>query len=169
MNIADKFKQTYGEKYILPKCRERKCVLKDVSQKNYLIIDGDEFKETPSEKSVDCIIVDLIPNSDGEYRVILCELTSGSKLLSDTQAKFKSSGKLIIDALNDIEVSICKIDCLLLGKIKRNGKNIASKAFTPSLRIDGFKRPVHIQNENCGFSINDIGMSFAIEFKSCLI
>ena len=96
LTIAEKFKEEFDENYILSKCRENKCSLKDINQRDYLILDGDGLKETDEEKSVDCIIIDLNQNPNNEYRIILCELTAGSKTLSDSHEKFKSSGKLII-------------------------------------------------------------------------
>ena len=156
LNITEKFNEKYGEGHFLTKCKEKNCSLKDIKRENYLIIDGDEFKKNSAEKSVDCIIIKLKPNSEGKYRIILCELTSGKKLLSDAKEKFQSSGKLIIKALNELNESIYKIDCLLVGKIENNGKNIISKALIPSLRITGYEKPVHIQKENCGFSITEL-------------
>ena len=156
LNISEKFKANYGDKYILSKCKENKCALKDIKRENYLIIDGDEFKRTSNEKSVDCIIIKLDSNSEGKYRIILCELTSGKKPLSDSKEKFQASGKLIIETLNELNENIYKIDCLLVGKIENNGKNIISKALTSPLRITGYEKPAHIQKENCGFSITEL-------------
>lgn len=55
LTIAEKFKEEFDENYILSKCRENKCSLKDINQRDYLILDGDGLKETDEEKSVDCI------------------------------------------------------------------------------------------------------------------
>ena len=59
-------------------------------------------------------------NTDGKYRVILCELTSGRKKYEDSREKFLRSGELIINIMKKLDMDIFKIDCLLLGKIKNN-------------------------------------------------
>ena len=76
-------------------------------------------------------------NPNNEYRIILCELTAESKTLSDSHEKFKSSGKLIIETMNCLNESIYRIDCLLVGKLKQNGKGSGKKALTSPIRIDG--------------------------------
>ena len=159
MTISEKFNEEFDEKYILSKCRENKCSLRDINQKDYLIIDGDRLKENDDEKSVDCIIIDLNQNPQGKYRVILCELSAGRKTISDTQEKFKSSGKLIIETMNEFNETIFRIDCLLVGRLKHNGKNIGEKALTPPIRIDGYVKPAHIRLEKCGFSIKELNLT----------
>ena len=159
MTISEKFKAKFGGKYILSKCKENKCSLKDISQKDYLILDGDQLKETDNEKSVDCIIIDLNCNTHGEYRIILCELSAGRKNISDSKEKFKSSGKLIIETMNEFKKSIYKIDCLLIGKLKQNGKSSGKKALTTPIKIEGHFKPAHIRLENCGFSIKRLNLT----------
>ena len=156
MEFAEKFKEKYGENLILSKCKENRCSLKDIRQEDYLIIDGDQFKENNNEKSVDCIIIDLNQNLENEYRVILCELTAGKKLLYDCKNKFQSSGELIVKTMNDFDESIFKIECLMLGKIKKNGRTMAQKALTSAIKIEGHTRPVYIKYKECGFSISDL-------------
>lgn len=151
----EKFKERYGEHLFLSKCKENTCSLKDIKQHEYVIIDGDQFKDN-DEKSVDCIIIDLNQNSEGKYRIILCELTNGKKPLSDCQDKFKSSGKVIVNTMDELDESIYKINCLLVGKIKQNGKTMAQKALTFHLRIEGYVKPVIVQFKQCGFSISDL-------------
>lgn len=58
--------------------------------------------------------------------------------------------------MNDIDESIYEIDCLMIGKIKENGRTMAQKALTSSIRIKGYARPVYIKNKECGFSISNL-------------
>ena len=159
MTICEKFKEEFDERYILSKCRENKCSLKDITQKDYLILNGDMLKESDREKSVDCIIIDLNKNTNGKYRIILCELTAGHKTLSDLQEKFKSSGKLIVKTMNEFNEDIYKIDCLLLGKLNQNGKSIGKKALSSPIRIDRYIKPTPIRLESCGFSIKKLNLT----------
>lgn len=124
MSLKTKFEQEYGSQYTRSKCRENDCALVGINN-NYFIINGDTIKEN-DEKSVDCIIIDL-RETEEKYKIILCELTSGNKNIRDAQDKFKSSGKLIINHLDKIDATIYSIDCLLLGKIVKNGKSIDKK------------------------------------------
>ena len=91
MNISNEFEKKYGKQNILNKCRENKCHLKDINKKDYLILSGDDIKSKyDGEKSVDCIIIDLNKNLEDEYRIILCELTKGTKELKEAEKKLKT-------------------------------------------------------------------------------
>ena len=152
MSLKNKFEKTYGISFTLSKCREKNCALVGLS-KDYFIINGDTIKKW-GEKSVDCIIIDLRKNNDQKFKIILCELTSGNKNIRDARDKFKSSGKLIINYLNTIGEKIYRIDCLLLGKIKKNGKSIDNKKLMRKFRIEGYNSSIIIQNEKCGYNIS---------------
>lgn len=156
LEFTEKFKEKYGENIILSKCKENNCSLKDIKKEDYLIVNGDQFKKNSNEKSVDCIIIDLNQNLENKYRIILCELTAGKKPLSDCKNKFQSSGEYIVQTMNDIDESIYEIDCLMIGKIKENGRTMAQKALTSSIRIKGYARPIYIKNKECGFSISNL-------------
>ena len=142
-------------KYILSKCNENKCNLKGLNN-NFIILDGDNIKTNP-EKSVDCIIIDSRENIEGKYRVILCELTSGSKKYDDSIEKFSRSGELIIKLMKKLNKDIFKIDCLLLGKIKINGQTVNIKRFNKPLRFEGYSKVNSIINlQRCGYDINEL-------------
>lgn len=153
MSLKTKFEQEYGSQYTRSKCREHDCALVGINS-NYFIINGDTIKEN-DEKSVDCIIIDL-RETEEKYKIILCELTSGNKNIRDAQEKFKSSGKLIINHLDKINVTVYSIDCLLLGKIVKNGKSIDKKELMRKFRIDGHDKNMIIQNEKCGYDISQL-------------
>ena len=104
---------------------------------------------------MDCIIIDL-RETEEKYKIILCELTSGNKNIRDAQDKFKSSGKLIINYLYRIDATVYSIDCLLLGKIVKNGKSIDKKELMRKFRIEGHNANMIIQNENCGYDISQL-------------
>lgn len=157
MDLKSRLEEKFGRKNILDKCNEG-CALKDVSRKNFIIISGDDVKNPKSdESSVDCIIIDLRKNDDGEYRVILCELTKSTKELDKAKSKFRDSGKLIIESMKEFDESIYKIDCLLLGNIVKNGKNISKKHLLKPLNIQGYnKKDAIIIQKYCGFSIKEL-------------
>ena len=153
MSLKTKFEQEYGSQYTRSKCKENDCALVGINS-NYFIINGDTIKEN-DEKSVDCIIIDL-RETEEKYRIILCELTSGNKNIRDAQDKFKSSEKLIINYLNKINATVYSIDCLLLGKIVKNGKSIDKKELMRKFRIEGNNANMIIQNEKCGYDISQL-------------
>lgn len=155
MELHDKLIGYCGKKYILSKCSEKNCNLKDITRE-FIILDGDNIKDN-QEKSVDCIIIDSRKNIDDAYRVILCELTSSSKKIDDAREKFENSGKLIVNIMKDINMPIYKIDCLLLGKIVKNGQTIPKKYLTKPVKINGYSNKNTIINQQkCGFSINEL-------------
>lgn len=155
MDLKQAFVDCLGEKNILSKCSENKCNLKGINN-NFIILDGDNIKINP-EKSVDCIIIDSRENTDGKYRVILCELTSGRKKYEDSREKFLRSGELIINIMKKLDMDIFKIDCLLLGKIKNNGQTINIKRLNKPLRFEGYPKVNTIINlQTCGYDINDL-------------
>lgn len=155
MCLKKKFEERFGEDYTISKCKDKGCSLKDISKENYLILNGDEIKAS-NEKSVDCIIIDLRANKNKKFRIILCELTKGSKEINNALLKFKNSGKLIINYMDEINESVYKIDCLLLGKITKNGKVIDKKQLLNKFKIEGFNKSLIIQNEKCNFSIEEM-------------
>ena len=61
--------------------------------------------------------------------------------------------------MNDLNENIYKIDCLLVGKLKQNGKSSGKKALIPPIRIDGYIKPAHIRLEPCGFSIKKLNLT----------
>lgn len=158
MSLKTKFEREYGSEYTLSKCKENNCALVGITN-NYFIINGDAIKETDDEKSVDCIIIDLRLNEENKYKIILCELTSSDKNIKDAKNKFKSSGKLIVNYLNCIDESVYSINCLLLGKIVKNGKSIDKKELLQKFRIEGYNANVIIQNEKCGYNISQLEYS----------
>lgn len=153
MSLKTKFEQKYGSQYTRSKCKEKDCALVGINN-NYFIINGDTIKEN-DEKSVDCIIIDL-RETEEKYKIILCELTSGNKNIRDAQDKFKSSGKLIINYLYELNATVYSIDCLLLGKIVKNGKSIDKKELMRKFRIEGHNANMIIQNEKCGYDISQL-------------
>lgn len=145
-----------GEEYILSKCGEKKCNLKDISSKRFMILDGDNLK-TGDKKSVDCIIIDLEKNTEDNYRIILCELTTGNKTFDDARQKFQDSGELIVKLMKQIDREVFKIDCLLLGKIVKNGQVVSKRYLSQPIRINGYKNKNSIINQqNCGYSIKKL-------------
>ena len=160
MNLKDELVNYLGDNNLLSKCSENKCNLKGITN-DFIILDGDNIKSRP-EKSVDCIIIDSRENIEGQYRIILCELTSGSKRYDDSIEKFLRSGELIIAIMNDLNRDIFKIDCLLLGKIKKNGQTINIKRFNKPLRFEGYSKGNSIINlQKCGFDINELYRNFS--------
>lgn len=156
LSLKEEFERKFGSQYTLRRCKQNDCALRDISRNEFFIIDGDAIKE-PGEKSVDCIIVDLNSNDEDEYKVILCELTSGEKDIKDATKRFESSGKLIMNHLHELNKSIYKIDCLFLGGITRNGKPIEKKELLSNkFKIEGLDRINLIHRENCGYSIRDL-------------
>ena len=157
LDLKEKLKKKFGAKNILRKCNES-CALKDISHKNFIILAGDNIKnQKMNESSVDCIIIDLRKNQENKYRVILCELTTSTKELDKAKNKFEDSGKLIIETMNEFGESIYKIDCLLLGQIVKNGKNINRKHLLKPINIKGYdKRDAVINQKYCGYSIKDL-------------
>ena len=153
MSLKTKFEQEYWPQYTRSKCKENNCSLIGINN-NYFIVNGDAIKEN-DEKSVDCIIIDL-REIEEKYKIILCELTSGDKNIKDARNKFKSSGKLIIDHLDKINATVYSIDCLLLGKIVKNGKSIDKKELMRKFRIEGHNANMIIQNEKCGYNISQL-------------
>lgn len=155
MSLKAEFEEKYGASYTLKKCKQNNCALKDISSKKYFIINGDTIKER-DEKSVDCIIIDLKSNDDGKYKIILCELTTGSKDINDAISRFKSSGKLIINRLNGIDKSVYNINCLVLGNITKNGKSIDRKKLAlTKFKIEGLNKKLMVNSKGCGFSITE--------------
>lgn len=155
MSLKVEFEGKYGNQHTLRRCRQNNCALKDIS-KDYLIINGDTIKDE-GDKSVDCIIINLNSNEEAKYKIILCELTKGEKDINDAIKRFKSSGKLIINHLRGINKSVYRVDCLLLGNITKNGKNIDKKVLISNkFKIEGLNRINIIQNENCGYSITNL-------------
>ena len=145
-----------GSENILSRCSENKCNLKDVNKKRFIILDGDNLKERDG-KSVDCIIIDLKENDDNKYRVILCELTSGNKTFDDAREKFQNSGAWIIKLMKHLDKHIFKIDCLLLGKIIKNGQVVPKRYLSKPIRINGYDNKNSVINQqNCGFSIKKL-------------
>lgn len=155
LNFKEKFEHEYGDTYTLNKCKDKGCSLKDVSKEDYFIINGDKLEKL-DKKSVDCIIIDLKEYYDNEYKIILCELTKGTKELKDAVEKFQSSGELIIKYLNDLDASVYTINCLLLGKIVKNGKIIDKKQLLNKFKVKGYDCTLLIQNEKCDFSIKQL-------------
>lgn len=156
--MKDKLKEQYGD-YITRKCKDKNCVLKDIKNDEYVIINGDDIKSTSEEKSVDCIIFKLKHMKNG-YDIILCELTKGNKPIKTSKSKFSDSGDLVVNLMNNIECNINNIHCLLLGNITDNGKKINEKGLIKRgnyVNIPTFYRnDIQIHRENCGYSINDL-------------
>lgn len=156
MSLYDEIISHCSRNNILSKCSEKKCNLKDIDKKRFIIIDGDNIKKG-DEKSVDCIIVDLNENIDNNYRIILCELTSGNKTFKDAREKFQNSGELIVKLMKQLNYNIFKIDCLLLGKIVKNGQVVSKRYLSQPLRINGYeKRNTLINQQPCGYSIKKL-------------
>ncbi len=145
-----------GENNVLSKCNEKKCTLRDVNKKRFIILDGDKLKKS-EVKSVDCIIIDLKKNTDNKYRVILCELTSGNKNLDDAREKFKNSGEAILRLMSELNREVFKIDCLVLGKIVKNGRVVSKRYLSKPIMFSGYgNRNSIINQQNCGFSIEKL-------------
>lgn len=157
MSLKTEFEEKFGDEYTLKRCRQNRCALKNVSKDKYFIINGDLIKDS-GDKSVDCIIVDLEQDEENKYKIILCELTKGEKDINDAIKRFQSSGKLIINRLDEINKLIYKIDCLFLGNITKNGKPIDKKVLIlHKFRIEGFNKINLITNKNCGYDIAELG------------
>lgn len=155
LDLKDELTEYFGENNILSKCSENKCNLKGIT-KNFIILDGDNIKTDP-EKSVDCIIIDSRMNIEGKYRVILCELTSGKKKYEDSIEKFLRSGNLIINLMKKLNKEIFKIDCLLLGKIKKNGQTVNIKRFNKPVRFHNFPNGNSLINlQECGYDLKGL-------------
>lgn len=154
--LKEEFEDKFGDVYALRRCKENDCALKNVSRNKYYIIDGDSIKN-PGEKSVDCIIINLNQNEENKYNIILCELTKKDKDIQDAIKRFKASGKLIINHLNEINKIVNKFDCLVLGNITQNGKPIGKKVLILNkFKIEGLNTINIIQNKNCGFDITKL-------------
>lgn len=140
----------------MDKCKDKNCTLKDIKYDEYVIISGDDIDE---KSSVDCIIFNL-ELMDGGYDIILCELTRGKKKLGKAKEKFLNSGTFVVDLMNKIDCDINNIHCLLLGKLKMNGKVISKNHLIERpnfINIPTFYRnDVQIRNGDCGYSINDL-------------
>lgn len=154
--LKEEFEDKFSSAYALRRCKENYCALKNVSRDKYYIIDGDSIKN-PGEKSVDCIIINLNQNEENKYNIVLCELTTNDKDIKDAIKRFKASGKLIINRLNEINKFVNKFDCLVLGNITQNGKPIGKKVLILNkFRIEGFDAINIIQNERCGYDITKL-------------
>ena len=140
------------KKFIFKADVKNKCALKDIKE-NHIVINGDT-----EEKSVDCIIFNSEPRKEG-YDIILCELTAGKKKIKDAKEKFENSGKIAVDLMKKIERDINNVHCLLIGKLKSNGKTMNKKVINRniSVKIEGFPRKdIFIRKEDCGYSISDL-------------
>ena len=69
------------------------------------------------DNSVDCIIIQKNP-IEYQYKIILCELTSGSKNFKVLRRKFKNSGEEICSVFNKFNLNIHSLKCIFLGDIK---------------------------------------------------
>ena len=59
--------------------------------------------------------------------------------------------------MSELDESIYKIDCLFLGKIVKNGKNISKKHLLKPINIPGCnKHDAFIIQKYCGFSIKKL-------------
>lgn len=137
------------------KCKEEGCKLNG-DLRDYLILNGDEIKKAMKLHDVgsaDCILIDK--NAiDGEYKVIICELST-KKPSKKVKKQLSGSGEHIVDVFKDNDLEIKDICCLFLGKYSditniRKSRNIVN--------IPNFDRnDVQIINKGChGFDISDL-------------
>ena len=156
VSLYDELVTRCGENNLLSKCSEKNCTLRDINRKRFIILDGDNLKKS-DKKSVDCIIIDLKKNDDNKYRIILCELTSGNKNLDDAREKFKNSGEIILDLMRQLDEEVFKIDCLVLGKIVKNGRVVSKRYLAKPIQFSGYGNKNSVINQqNCGFSIKKL-------------
>lgn len=155
MSLKKKFEKKFGNKYTRSKCKDKGCTLQDISKKHYFMLNGDKIKKS-SDNSVDCIIIDLRKNKDKKYKIILCELSDGTKTLTNAIKKFQGSGKLIINHLDEVDEKVSRINCLLIGRITKNGKVIDKKQLLKKFKIEGYDKSLIIQTAGCGYSITQL-------------
>lgn len=145
---------------VISKCKENDCRLKDIKKEEYLTLDGDGiFKHQNIQgKSVDCIVVNRKTESDGSYKIIFCELSSGDKSIKTLHEKFKNSAKHMLKTCKEIGINSFNIILIYLGKLKQNGKRSSNqiKTLKKPIRIEGYEKPCEILNESCDFSINEL-------------
>ena len=58
--------------------------------------------------------------------------------------------------MHSLDLSIYKINCLLLGHYSKNTRNVNKKILRKRFRIEGHNELISIQRENCGYSIKNI-------------
>lgn len=104
------------ENLIKKKCKENNHSLKGVSNKKYLILDGDKISEKlfPDKKSADCILVSKEPVKSNKHDVILCELGE-QKRYTDVQNKLTNSGNYICKKLKDNQLDVKNIHAVFVG------------------------------------------------------
>jgi len=122
---------------------------------NYLILNGDEIKTALNLHdigSADCILIDK-NDIDGEYKIILCELST-NKPSKKVKKQLSGSGEHIVEVFEKNNLKIKDICCLFLGKY--SDKTSIRKSYTVNIP-NFFRNDIQIINKGChNFDISDL-------------
>jgi hypothetical protein len=147
---------TFNKDCFRDKCNEKGVSLHGVTNRSYVILNGDEIKkcrgkEKHGENSADCILIKHIYEIDDEKCIYFAELTTKSHHFKKVKNKFQDSYNEIKKAFKekDQDIFISKFVYIHGYVTKRELDLIKDIEINTTLNNKAIKRPIKCQPRHC--------------------
>ncbi len=160
MSFTDLLREKY-KRYLLDKCKEKKCkiVLKDLN--NYIILDAENiYKKSSNGKMCDCIICTIFDN-DQRKKVAIVELKSKNLTASEVYEKLQNGGDLIQNILKENQIKYSPSEFYLIALAKRWDQTELRMIESKKIRINNKK--LFIITEKCGKTLLEIFDKYSVK------